>query len=108
MYLAFGSVVLLFLLLILTNPTELPLVLLVMPFALLFVSIYSTTKVILRHTRLKADRKRTTIVASAIAALPVLLFVFQSVHQLTIRDILVSIALVGAAVFYISRADFIH
>ncbi len=48
------------------------------------------------------------MIASGAASLPVLLLVFQSVHQLTIRDVLVSVSLLAFAIFYISRADFIR
>ena len=102
-----GVLFILFLLMF-TDPKKMPLVILVMPFLLLFITIYSGTKLLLSQTRLKVNSRRQTMVASASAALPVLLLLFQSIHQLTLRDVLVAVSLVVLVVFYISRADFIR
>ena len=93
-----------------TNPERLPLPLLLVPFLLffagLFVAIYFLGS---RVSLLKGLEKRRQFAVSALlAAIPLLLLVFQSLHQLTIRDVLISLGLVIATAFYISRADFLR
>ena len=46
--------------------------------------------------------------AGIIASVPVLLAVFQSIHQLSIRDVLLSVGLVVLAAVYMLRADFMR
>lgn len=90
-----------------TNPARLPLPLIMVPFLWLFVSIFATAWVLLGIVGpFKAKRPRL-LVAGAGATLPVLMLVFKSIHQLTARDVVLAIALVGVATFYVSRADFI-
>lgn len=90
----------------LTNPDNLPLPLLVLPFLWLFVALFVAIRQVLG--RFKDIRTRqATLVAGFGATLPVLLIIFQSIHQLSIRDILLSIGLVGVAALYMLRADFI-
>jgi hypothetical protein len=45
--------------------------------------------------------------AGTAAALPVLLLVFQSIHQLSVKDVLLVFVLLAAISFYLSKADFI-
>lgn len=47
------------------------------------------------------------MVSGTIASIPVLLALFQSIHQLSIRDVLLSVGLVMLAALYMLRADFI-
>lgn len=91
----------------LTDPEKIPLPLLILPFLWLFVVVFLSTKLVLQH-RTKATKKQTLIVSSLLACLLVLLFVFQSIHQLTIRDVLISLAIIGIAAVYLLRADFIQ
>jgi hypothetical protein len=91
----------------LTDPEKIPLPLLVLPFLWLFAVVFLSTKLILRY-KANATNKQITIVASLLASLMVLLFVFQSIHQLTIRDVLISLAIIGIAAVYLLRADFIQ
>jgi len=90
----------------LTNPDTLPLPLLVLPFLWLFVVLFVTVRLYLgRLTRVNA--RQTALIAGFTATLPVLLVVFQSIHQLSIRDVLLSLGLVVVAAIYMLRADFI-
>jgi hypothetical protein len=92
----------------LTDPRELPLPLIVVPFLWLFVSIYVSIQLLFRLRFPAAPRKRRVIVAGTAAALPVLLAVFASLHQLTVKDFLLAVALVTCISFYMARADFIN
>lgn len=91
-----------------TNPERLPLLFIVVPFVWLFVTLYVSINFVFAWRWPDSPRKRKIIVAGVGAALPVLLLVFESIHQLTIKDFLLAVALVAFISFYMSRADFIH
>jgi phosphoglycerol transferase MdoB-like AlkP superfamily enzyme len=91
----------------LTNPARLPLVLLVLPFMWLFTVIFWSVWLLLGLSTVLSPTRRRVLIAGATAMLPSLLLVFQSIHQLTARDVLLTVAFIGLAVFYVSRADFI-
>ncbi len=89
-----------------TNPEQLPLPLLVVPFIWLFGILFYSAKQLLKRFSSLSD-KQSLIISGMTAALPVLLLLFQSIHQLTAKDVLLSVGLVGVAALYIFRADFI-
>lgn len=89
-----------------TNPDNLPLVLLIVPFLWLFLVLFLSTMYILRY-RTSATKRQVIMVSSLVASLIGLLAVFQSIHQLSIRDVLLSLGIVGLAALYMLRADFI-
>jgi hypothetical protein len=93
-----------------TDPNELPLPLLILPFILLFLLIFLGTLFIFQQKThsLKLFTNRSVTVAMTVAILPVLLVVFQSIHQLTFKDVLVSFALLGGILFYISKTNLIN
>lgn len=91
---------------ILTDPNKVPIPLLVLPFIWFSAVIFITTRLIISG-KTKASNKQGIITASLIAGLIVLLLVFQSIHQLTIKDVLISLAIIGIAAVYLLRADFI-
>lgn len=90
----------------LTDPDKIPLPLLILPFLWLFAVVFITARLVLQR-RVSATNKQVVIVSSLLACLVVLLLVFQSIHQLTIRDVLISLAIIGIAAVYLLRADFI-
>lgn len=90
-----------------TDPTNMPLPLLVVPFLWLFAVIFISILYLLSIKHVFGARKRRILAASIAAALPVLLLVFQSIHQLTIKDVLLSVAIIAVASFYIEKADYI-
>lgn len=89
-----------------TNPGTLPLPLLVVPFVWLFVVLFLLIAALAK--RRGYAQRQVSLIAGICAALPVLLLIFQSIHQLTFRDIAIALALVLVAAFYIRRADFIR
>lgn len=97
-----------FMFLSVTNPRQLPLPLLVLPFiwvfCLIFYAVWLATG---RIAGLQKGRRRS-ILAGFSAALPVILLVFQSIHQLTIRDVILAISIVALVSFYMSRANFLR
>ena len=91
----------------LTDPGKLPLPLLIVPFLVLFCLVYVVTKgYILLHFR--TTRKRKVIAAGVVAMVPTLLLMFQSIHQLNLRDVVVIVALACVTGFYVAKADFIN
>ncbi len=93
-----------------TNPDDLPLLLLLMPFVFLFATVFVTVLLIGRKLGfLKGiDDRRQYALTALIAAIPMLLAVFQSLHQLSIRDVIIAVGLIVGMIFYISRADFLR
>ncbi|HSX45109.1 MAG TPA: hypothetical protein VLF39_03325 [Candidatus Saccharimonadales bacterium] len=87
-----------------TNPDHLPLPLLIVPFMLLFIICYTSLRLILKPI----SWRKKMLISAAGASAPVLLLVFQSIHQLTFRDVLIVGSLIGVTTFYLSRADFIR
>ncbi len=92
--------------LLLTNPHNLPLPILILPFLWLFCVLFISTTLLLK-ARGVGQRKRA-IVAGVIATIPVLLAIFQSIHQLSIKDVLLSLSVVVLAAWYVMKADFIR
>lgn len=90
----------------LTDPNNLPLPLLILPFLWLFAALFVSVLVVLKY-KTSASVKQSRIIASLFASLVVLLCVFQSIHQLSIRDVAISVAIIGIAALYLLRADFI-
>lgn len=87
---------------ILTNPRELPLLMLWVPFLLLFAILFVTTRKLM--SRRLAGKKLITV-SVTVAIIPVLLVILASIGQLTARDILISFALVLGTIWYLNRLD---
>lgn len=88
-----------------TDPSRLPIALLVVPFMWLFIALFVTVWLVLK--RLGQSKRRRSIIATAAATLPVLLLIFQSIHQLSFKDVVLAVILLAAISFYLSKADFI-
>ena len=105
---ALYSTTLLFLLL--TNPDRLYAALLVVPFCLLFLSIFFTVVELIDFFRSEDAMvvglvlRRPRLIAAVVAGFPVLLLVLQSVVQLTFWDVLIAAAIFILAYIYISRS----
>lgn len=94
--------------LVFTNPSNLPVPFLIVPFLLLFVAIFMTVHYVLEAHLATIARKRRVVMAGVCATLPVLLLVFESIHQLSMKDFLITVALIVCVSFYMLRADFIE
>lgn len=91
----------LFVLVLGTNPTSLPSLVLVVPFVLVFVIIWCLSFAYMRKhnfTRLRAVR-----LSLIFSGLPVSLMLLQSIGQLTPRDIITILVFFAVAYFYLSR-----
>ncbi len=106
--LVFGALIIIdVLLLSLTNPLKLPLVGLVLPFVLIFLTLYSGWFYLLRLLIRRFSTQRVIGLALLLSTMPTLLAVFESVHQLSIKDVLLAMAIVVAMGFYLLRVDFL-
>lgn len=92
----------------LIDPRTLPLVLMIVPFLWVFIAIFFTCWVIMSHFEVFGSRKRRVILGGVASGLPVLLLVLSSIHQLTFRDVVISVAIVSLLGLYMSRADFLR
>lgn len=93
--------------LLITNPEELPLAMLVVPFILLFAMLYITARVGLRIIFPSISTARQRLLAVLIGALPTLLLILASIKQLTVRDTAIVVGLLVMLVFYLRRVDFL-
>jgi hypothetical protein len=91
----------LLLLMFLTQPDQLPAIILVAPFMLLFVTLFLISNLLLK--RPDAPRAKRLKVSILIAGFPTILLVMRSLGQLTVRDILAMLALFCIGYFYIGR-----
>lgn len=93
-----------------TDPTKLPLALLLLPIVWLFLCLfvagyYLLPKLFIGSTTF--SRSRSRVLAFLIAILPSMLLLLKSIDQLTVRDGLLLFALILFAVFYASRISFL-
>jgi hypothetical protein len=84
-----------------TNPAELPLLLLVIPFAYIFITLYLSVVLIARLIGVK----RALAIAFIISVFGVLILVLGSLHQLTIRDTIISLALTVVLTWYVAKSN---
>jgi len=82
-----------------TNPAELPLLLLVIPFMYIFAVVYMTVLLVCGLLRVKS----AVFVSLVMSIFGVLLFVLGSLHQLTLRDVMISLALTSLLTWYVIR-----
>ena len=81
------------------NPEKLPLILLLLPFLLIFLVMYLSLIFVLdTFFKIKSQPKR--LIAFSVSIMPVLLLIIQSITQLTLRDVLLSISIVVIVVWY--------
>ena len=82
-----------------TNPAELPLLLLIVPFVYIFVVLYLSILFLCRVLQVKS----AVFVSIVVSVFGVLLFVLGSLHQLTVRDLIISLALTCLLSWYVIR-----
>ena len=96
------SSIILLLILLWTDPQELPSIILILPFVLIFIALLAGIVTVLGlYGGLSGPRKLKVGLIGA--AIPVIMLILQSLGQLTVRDVLAIFVLFGIAYFYISR-----
>ena len=96
----------LFVFLISTNPHELSIGFLLIPFVWVFTTLFWTIRVLLRRLKPDTRPKRATLLAITGAALPTMALLLDSINQLTLRDGVLFIAFAVVGFFYIGRINF--
>jgi hypothetical protein len=95
------SSIILLLILLTTDPKNLPSTVLIVPFLLLFIGLVSASSYLLGV--IGVGKKSRLKFSLMVGAVPVVLLVLQSLGQLTLRDGLVIFAFFAVAYMYISR-----
>lgn len=97
----FSCMVILLLLMLFTQPTRLPPVMLAVPFVLIGMVIMLASTTAFRWQGFALSRSAR--LGAMCTSLPMLILVLQSLGQLTVRDLLTIVALFAIAYFYLSR-----
>ena len=91
-----------------TNPLNLPLPVLLVPFAALLVWIRSSViGISLLVSRLEQPTRKLRVSASALAAIILVIVTLQSLGQLSWRDLILTVSLVLGLIFYLAKTDVI-
>ena len=96
--------------LLFTNPQNLPLPLLILPILIVFAIIYTTVYLIVGRKVSAAkhlSKTRLIIISGVSALMPVILIVLASIKQFTFRDILLAVALIVCIAWYLLKIDFL-
>lgn len=93
------------LLFVLSNPSTLPLPLTILPHIMLFILIYLGANMIFKSTMFKNNHSMVRWLSLSVAAFPVLIIVLQSMGQLTARDVLIALSLIGLLIFYFRKTN---
>jgi hypothetical protein len=86
------------------NPNSLPLIMFVLPFVLIFILIYQTCRLIM-NTFFSLKPRQERIVLLVISVMPVVMLVIQSITQLTVRDVILCLAITVILVWYGVRVN---
>ena len=89
-----------------TNPTDLSISWLILPFIWLYVAIFFTVRLLIkqfaRQTSGQAPKRQFNISAVA-AAIPTLMLLLNSINQLTLKDVMLILALGSGGLFYATK-----
>lgn len=96
------------LLLLFTNPNQVALPVLVLPFVLMGVLVYQVVRLVLAWKTASLQSSAARLFAVSIAFLVVALLLLRSLHQLTLKDSLLVCGFTLAFWLYVWRADFLH
>jgi len=87
-----------------TDPHNLSAGLLLVPPVLIFIILFALSKYVLKSLT-EMSRKRLRLSAGVVAITPVLLLLFSSLGQLSLRDVVLILCLVFGLSAYLSRAS---
>jgi len=99
-----GSILALLVIFSSTRPDKMPSLMLIIPFLLMFLALWLILSVVIALISSRSPRKIARS-AAFIAGLPILLLVLQSIGQLTLRDVMIIIALFAVSYFYVARTN---
>jgi hypothetical protein len=93
--------------LLVTNPSNVPLPVIVFPFLLIGMLFYQLALLVFTHGKVTPGRYLRRILSLSIAFMGVCLLVLESLHQLTWKDSLLTLVFTVFFWLYIWRADFL-
>ena len=94
-----------------TNPTKLPAMFLVVPFAAMYVSLYCIVLEVVRFAGADDESgaivrlRRPRLASAIIAGFPILLLVLQSIVELTAWDVLIALGILLLGYLYVARGS---
>ncbi len=97
-----ASLTVLVLLFILVNPENKPLILIFLPVLLVWITLYSLTKLAVL-TFISKPTKLHTVISFMLTSLVVLIFLLSGIGQLTLTDIVLVVLLGSVSGFYFYR-----
>lgn len=97
--------ILLFLLFITTNPYQLPLAVLIIPFVLLFIISFQCSLIVLAKLYKTESKRRLRLNAIIIAGGLSVMALLQSIRQLSVQDLIIIVCLIAILSFYARRID---
>lgn len=92
-----------FLFFMLINPHKLPFALILLPFIILFLLIYMSVQVVLSVFFIINSRQKR-VISLVLATMPVLMLIIQTVTQLTVRDVILSVSITIVLIWYSVRS----
>lgn len=93
--------------LLVTNPDSSPLIILLLPFLLLFIVLYNALIFLIGLiVPGEVSHKHTRMAAIILGFEPVLLLLLASINQLTVRDAILSLLLISGFAWYVNRSVF--
>lgn len=86
------------------NPEKLTIIFILVPFIIIFINLYLTINLLL-EIFLNISKTQRRIITLVSSLMPTLLLTIQSITQLTIRDIVLSLMIMGLIVWYSLRLN---
>ncbi|MGH7195285.1 MAG: hypothetical protein ACREGA_00715 [Candidatus Saccharimonadales bacterium] len=104
-YLTIGLYLIGGLMLLVTNPSKLPIVLLLLPFLIFFLALMLTIRWLMEYFggEKAGLNHRSSVIAALAAAFPILLLILQSSDKLSAADLVTVIILFVVLWFYVVR-----
>ncbi len=93
----------LFVMLLLTDPFQLPLMLLMVPFLLFGLGCFLVIRELLKLIPVSVRRRK--VIAGVLTSVLLLAMLLQSIRQLSLKDLLILSALLIGVTFYVRRID---
>ncbi len=85
------------------NPEKLSLIFILVPFLIIFGLSYTTINLVL-GTFFNISQSQKRVVSLVLSIMPVLLLVIQSITQLTVRDVLLCVAITVILIWYSAKS----
>lgn len=93
------------LMLLLTEPNNLPISLLLLPFVIFFLAFTLSLRALMYYfgNKTVASRRKYSLLAAVVAAFPILCLLLQSTDKLSLRDFITGLVMLIILWFYLGR-----